>query len=79
MNCWSIFTYYDYEEAYYHLQYYKCKEIGIYILSKQSDRYSRELLEGLKKINCDWDCISKKDLELLWEIKVWLMVNVNYF
>ena len=63
MNCWSKYSYYDYEEAYFKMQYYKCKEIGIY------------LLEKLKKFEYDWLHQDTKDAQLLWDIKVWLMVN----
>ena len=79
MNCWSKYSYYDYEEAYFKLQYYKCKEIGIYILSKQKDEYSKKLLKKLEKFEYDWLHPDTKDAKLLWDIKVWLMVNCNYF
>lgn len=79
MNYWNKYSYYDYEEAYCHSQYYKCKEIGIYILSKQKDKYSRSLLERLEKFEYDWLHPDTKDADLLWAVKMWLMQNVNYF
>ena len=79
MNCISKYSYEDYEEAYCHLQYHKCKEIGIYILSKQKDKYSKKLLKKLKKFECDLLHQDTKNDKLLWEIKAWLMVNLNYF
>ena len=75
----NTFSYEDYEEAYCHLQYHKCKEIGVYILSKQKDKYSKKLLKKLKKFDYDLLHQDTKNDRLLWEIKAWLMVNSNYF
>ena len=73
MNSWWIYTYHDYEEAYYHMQYYKCKEIGLYLLPRIPGKRSEELLKRLKVYNYQWD---KPDTSrLLEEVKIWLMVN----
>ena len=65
MNYISKYSYEDYEEAYCHLQYHKCKEIGVYILSKQKDKYSKKLLKKLKKFECDLLCQDTKNDKLL--------------
>jgi len=44
-----LYSYHDYEEAYYHMQYYKCKEIGLYLLAKLKDKRSKQLLKKLQK------------------------------
>lgn len=75
MNAWWIYSYHDYEEAYYHMQYYKCKEIGIYLLNRIPGKRSKELLSKLEKFEYDWLHPDTKDAQLLWDIKVWLMVN----
>jgi hypothetical protein len=43
------YTYNDYEEAYYKSQFMECKKIGICLLSKMTDRYSKKLLKELEK------------------------------
>jgi len=48
MNCGSKYSYYDYEEAYYHMHYAKCKEIGIDLLTRLTDNKSKLLLKKLK-------------------------------
>jgi len=79
MSCWSKYSYYDYEEAYFHMQYYKCKEIGMYLLANLEDKHSKKLLKQLKAFDHEWEAVSAEDIKLLWDIKVWLMVNCNYF
>lgn len=74
-----LYNYYDYEEAYFHMQYYKCKEIGLYLLAKLKDDRAKELYKKLKQFEYDWMTFDKEDADLLWDIKVWLMVNCNYF
>ncbi len=51
VNSWSLYSYYDYEEAYFHMRYYKCVEIGLYLLSRLTDKQSKKLLKRLKKYN----------------------------
>ena len=75
MNTWWIYSYHDYEEAYYHMQYYKYKEIGIYLLNRIPGKRSKELLRKLKKFEYDWLHPDTKGAQLLWDVKVWLMVN----
>jgi len=69
------YTYNDYEEAYYKSQFTDCKKIGICLLSKMTDKYSKKLLKELKKFEWDWLNITKKDYDLLLQVKLWLMVN----
>lgn len=72
------YNYYDYEEAYYHMQWYKCKEIGLYLLPFINNDRARELEKELKEINYSWD-LPQEELnhiqKVLFEVKVWIMVN----
>ena len=69
------YTYNDYEEAYYGSRFNECKQIGIFLLSKLNDNRSKELLKELEKFEWDWLNITKKEYDLLTQVKCWLMVN----
>ena len=77
----TIYSYYDYEEAFYHMRYYDCIDIGKYLLKKLKDKTSKQLLKRLNKLEYRWN-LSKEDMNTLvntlWEIKVWLMVWDNW-
>ena len=75
MNSWSLYSYLDYEEAYFSLQYRKCKEIGIYLLSHLVDEHSKQLLHQLENYDYADEEHRARDDKLLWDVKVWLMVN----
>ena len=75
MNIWQVYSYYDYENAYYRAQYYKCKEIGLYLLSQLKDDRAKELYKQLEQFEYDWLHPTAKDAKLLLDIKIWLMVN----
>ena len=74
-----LYNYFDYEEAYFHMRYYDCKKIGLYLLAKLKDKRAKELYKRLLKFEYDWMTFDKTDADLLWDVKVWLMVNDNYF
>jgi len=48
-----LYSYHDYEEAYYHLRYYECKKIGLYLLPKIKGKYSQQLYTRLEKFEYD--------------------------
>ena len=76
------YTYNDYEEAYYKQQWYKCKEIGIELLSKLEDDNAKVLLKKLKKMEYSWDLSQEEKIKIdkiLFDVKVWLMINQNWF
>lgn len=80
---WSKYNYYDYEQAYYKCQWYKCREIALYLLPLLKNKTANALFNKLKKEKeYKWD-LPKKDLDRLYklyfEIKVWLMVYQNDF
>ena len=70
----SVYTYFDYEQAYFHGQYYKCKTIGLYLLSKIKNKKAEELYKRLLNFEYDWLHPTHEDDTLLNEIKIWLMV-----
>ena len=73
-----IYSYYDYEYAYYHMQYYKLKDIGIYLLSFIHKGRARKLCEQLSKIEWKWDLddeTNKYLAKLYLDVKIWIMVN----
>ncbi len=77
-----LYSYYDYEEAYYHLQWYKCKEVGCYLLLLLKDKYAKKLYKQLVKLNWAWDLPQKEQeriAKLLLDVKIWLMVNQNVY
>ena len=49
----SAYTYFDYEQAYFHGQYYKCKTIGLYLLPKIKNKRAEELYKRL--LNFEYD------------------------
>ena len=66
----TIFTYHDYEEAYYSVRYHDCKIIGLQLLSKLTDKRSKELYKKLEKFEFDWLNPDYKNSKLLLEIRV---------
>jgi len=77
MSLQRTYTYYDYEMAYFHMQYNKCKDIGLYLLSRLKDKKSKELLEKLKKYKYQWD--KPQEATLLEEVKIWLYVTQSNY
>ena len=75
MNAWWIYSYFDFEEAYYKTQYNRCKEIGLYLLGQLRDPKSKELYRQLQQFKHDWMHPSPEGTELLLEVKIWLMIN----
>ena len=77
----NLYTYYDYEEAFYHMRYYDCISIAKQLLPKLKDKKSKQLLKRINKLEYRWD-LPKEDMDILvntlWEIKVWLMVWDNW-
>lgn len=76
-----LYSFYDYEEAYYHMRYYDCKKIGLYLLSFIKNEKSKKLYNQLKQMEYSWDMPereAKKLAQLLFDVKVWLMVHENY-
>ena len=70
----NLYTYYNYEDAYYHMQYNKCIEIAKYLLPKiKNNPKVRELEDKL------YDTYDSIDNNLLGEIKIWLMVYENFY
>ena len=59
-----LYNYYNYEEAYFHMRYYECKKIGLYLLSKLNDSKAKELYKKLEKFEYDWlhPCVDEYDL-----------------
>ena len=73
-----LYTYYDYENAYYNMQYTKCIEIGKYILPYIHNDEAKKLLKKLNKAYYIWDMPEeelKELVKLLFDIKLWIMVN----
>ena len=66
----NIYTYQEYEEAYYHMRYYQCVTIGRYLLSRLKDNKSKQLLKELDK--------GEPSSQLLIDIRIWLMINQNF-
>ena len=74
-------TYYDYEEALYHMRYNECISIAKQLLPKLKDKKSKQLLKKLNKLEYRWNLPKDKMsllLDTLWDIKVWLMVWDNW-
>lgn len=80
---WFKYNYHDYEEAYFHLQYYKCLEIAQELIPGIPDeKLRKKLLKQIKGKKYSWDLPEEEMKELsriLWDIKVWLMVYENWF
>ena len=77
----SDFTVIDFNDAYYHLDYYNCIIIGRVLLSQLKDSRSRELLEELNNIEYSWDAsetVLKHLAKILDDVKIWLKVNSCY-
>lgn len=55
-----MYSYYDYENCYYHMQYSKCIEIGKVLLSHIKDDKAKELVKELNKLNYFWDLPKEK-------------------
>lgn len=73
----NLYTFDDYENAYYNRDVDKCKEIGCYLLSSIKDEHAKKLLSKLKKITYSWNMSEKKLNELtklLTDVKIYLMV-----
>lgn len=51
----ELYTYHDYEEAYFHGRAYECKKVGLYLLSKLHDDYAKKLYKELKSVEYAWD------------------------
>lgn len=76
------YSFADYEYAYYHLQWYRCKEIGLYLLSILKDKRAKKLKKQLSRIEYQWDLPQKKlehIAKVLLDVKIWLMVNENMY
>lgn len=76
-----LYSYSDYEDAYYHCRWDKCIEIGKYLLSFIHNDRAEKLLKKLSKAYYTWDMPkdeSKKLSKLLLEVKLWIMVHENY-
>ena len=74
----DMFTYYDYEDAFYLGDYSKCKEIGIHILSSKRNKEAKELLSKLKQINYSWTSNDKEKqgvYDILVDVKKYLLAN----
>ena len=78
MNFFNLYSYHDYEEAYYKGQFVNCKKIGLYLLSKLSDKRSKQLYRQLENFEYKWETFGKAEQDLLSQVKIWLMVN-SYF
>lgn len=70
-----LYSYEDYEEAYYHNQYGMCKEIGLYLLSSMYDDKSKKFYHKLNKAKLNYNNLSDREAELLSDVRLWLMVN----
>lgn len=79
----KLYTFTDYEDAYYTENISNCKQIGCYLLShlKSNDQKKTDnLLHQLSNLKWNWDDSLEKQIEvnqLLQEIKIWLMVWDN--
>ena len=71
----KLYSYYDYEEAYYNCDVYACKEIGCYLLSQMKDERSRDLYNKLNIIKYVYGDKDPEVAKLLSDVKCWLMVN----
>ena len=73
-----MYTFHDYEEAYYSGQYLECQTIGLKLLAALSDKNSKRLYKKLFKapIDCVTDKEKKKLADILLEVRIWLGVNL---
>ena len=74
----NMFTYYDYEDAFYLGDYGKCKEIGISLLSHKRSKEAKELLTKLRTIDYSWSLDEKekqKIYNILSEVKRYLLAT----
>jgi hypothetical protein len=73
-----LYSYQDYERAYYHGDWYSCITIGCYLLSRIHNDRTKKLYKQLNKASYAWDA-PQKELEefakLLSDVKIWIMVN----
>lgn len=73
-----MFTFSDFEKAYYECNILKIKEIGCFLLLRKTDNYSKELYHKLNNINWNWNS-NKQKLDKITKIidavKIWLMLN----
>ena len=65
-----LYSYYDYEEAYYHMQWNLCITIGTYLLPYINNNRAKQLLKQLSKAKIDSKILTK----LLLDVKIWLMI-----
>ena len=75
----KLYSYHDYEEAYYRGQYGKCKTIGLYLLSLINNEHARKLYRNLSDLITDRELTNiEKEYwaEVLFDVKVWIMVNM---
>jgi hypothetical protein len=63
----GLYSYHDYEEAYFHGRAYDCKKIGLYLLGKLKDDRSKKLYKQLESVEYAWD-LPRKKLDKLAEV-----------
>ena len=73
-----LYSFYDYEQAYYKGQIARCKEIGCYLLKQINNKKAKQLYNKLSKVKYTWDVpkVEQKYIaKLLLDVKLWLMVH----
>ena len=74
-----MYTYHDFELAYYSNRVYECKEIGLQLLERIKTKEAEKYHKKLEKVEWDWNLTQKEHKEiarLLSDIKIYLMVNL---
>lgn len=73
-----LYSYNDYENAYYKSQVTACKEIGIYLLNKINNKQAKQLIEKLNNISYSYD-LSKEELDYITDVlsEVKIILNIN--
>lgn len=77
----KLYSFYDYENAYYKCQVYRCKEIGCYLLKRLNNKKAKQLYKKLSNLEykLTWGEEDSKHnryiAQLLLDVKIWLMVH----
>jgi len=74
----KLYSFYDYENAYYKGQVYRCKEIGCYLLKYINNKRAKQLYNQLSKVEWSWDVPQEQQeyiTKLLLDVKIWIMVH----
>lgn len=74
-----LYTFADFEEAYFKNDVERCQIIGVYLLGRLSGDTAKELTKKLLNLHYKWDAHQdelQKVYQLLSEVKRWLQANL---